>query len=590
MKKIIKFSLATKLATIFGGLLLFVMFSITLAVRETIQSRFTSQYKQNVQSSLDAIKNSLIVRKERVGRQLNRLASKLKDDNQFRLHTAVLEDYQNPYIVDYAENYMQTMGLQALEITDGAGVLLSSGHYRSAFGGSEKPLIDDLRSLGSEVVFAWLQRPDGKFLCSITMDSTYLGDKKFYVIGGIQINPSFLRELIYDSTQVVILQLQEVAFSTSPEWAAAPQQNKISAARDDSTFSENLYEDFSIDSLMLPVISDGSIHEAAIFILHPNTEFQQLLESLNKRIFLIIGAGVLITILFSIIQARDVTKPLQQLAIAAGSLSLEKLDVDFDAMERNDEVGVLNDALQKMVRHLRQNRVELAEAEQKAAFAEISRQINHDVKNGFIPIRNVMQHWMEVAVAKPEQLPLIFNERKATVMESLDYLESLAKKYSRIEPKISPAKVSVNKIILKLLKNYLELPNREIFFRTELDPSDPNVYVDAIQFRRAFENVLQNAIEAIAEKGTILISTEMKDSQVFVSCRDNGSGIPEEIRRQLLVNPVTTKPEGTGLGLVNVKHIIEASGGSLQIESEVGRGTIVRFTLPRLSAENVKLV
>jgi nitrogen fixation/metabolism regulation signal transduction histidine kinase len=367
--------------------------------------------------------------------------------------------------------------------------------------------------------------------------------------------------------------------------AAASKQTE---AEDDSTYLESIYGSFEVDRFTLPVISKGSIHEAAIFILHPNTEFQQLQDSLNKRIFLIIGAGVLITVLFSIVQARDVTKPLHQLAIAAGSLSLQKLDVDFDATGRNDEVGVLNDALQKMVRQLRQNRVELAGAEQRAAFAEIARQVNHDIKNGFIPIRNVVRHWTEIAETKPEQLPNIFNERKATVMESLDYLESLANRYSRIEPKIFPAAVGVNKVISKLLKNYQELRYREILFRAELDPSDPNVYVDAVQFRRAFENILHNAIEAIVAHGAILVSTETTDSQVFVSCHDNGVGIPEEIRRQLFATPITTKPDGTGLGLLSVKHIIEGFGGSVAIESEIGLGTTVRLILPRLFAERGK--
>jgi signal transduction histidine kinase len=141
------------------------------------------------------------------------------------------------------------------------------------------------------------------------------------------------------------------------------------------------------------------------------------------------------------------------------------------------------------------------------------------------------------------------------------------------------AAVNVNQIIHDLLKSYQNLPQRRIRFLLRLHPSELCVRGDAVQLRRAFENILQNAIEAVKDDGMISVSTEPSNDQVVVTWKDNGAGIPDIVRRQLFQTHVTTKPEGTGLGLVNVKRIIDDFGGQVTIESEPGHGTTVRFAL-----------
>jgi signal transduction histidine kinase len=112
------------------------------------------------------------------------------------------------------------------------------------------------------------------------------------------------------------------------------------------------------------------------------------------------------------------------------------------------------------------------------------------------------------------------------------------------------------------------------------------VQADELQLRRAFENVLQNSLEALSGRGTISVLTEVSGQQVIITWRDTGDGIPGDRHRQLFKPNFTTKEGGTGLGLVNVKRIIEGCGGTLEIESEVGTGTTVRMVLSRFPDEN----
>lgn len=580
MKPKIKISLATKFAAIFAVLFLLVMLAVTFVVRQTIVSRFTSHYQRDMASTLRAIQQHLNGRRATLINQLQQLAARLSNDTYFRLYAILLKDPRQGYVRDYAKSYVPTMELQALEIMDKNGLVLSSRHNSSDVGQMHTTLLHQLQTLGAKSALAWLQRANGTFLALSVLDSAKLGTEKFYFIAGVEITSDFLREFQRDTTEIVILPFADAVFSTSPQRNNQVRLAQSNTATNKFEWPDLLEKQFAIGNLALPVISSNSIEEASLFLLRPKSELKQLLDGLNRRIFIVIGIGVIVAVVLSIWQIRAVARPLQRLANTAGDLSLEKLDVEFEG-GGNDEVGVLSEAMRNMVQRLRQSRFELAVAEQKAALVEVARQVNHDIKNGFIPIRNVMQHWMEVAESESEKLTQIFNERKTTVLESLDYLENLARNYSRLRPKVRSTTVPVNRLVLDVLKNYHEISHRRIQFQTRLDSGDPCVQADTVQLRRAFENVLRNAVEAICDSGTILVSTEMNDEEVCIIWADTGSGIPQNIRQQLFVTQVTTKPDGTGLGLANVKRIVEDFGGAISIQSEAGSGTTVRLQFPR---------
>jgi signal transduction histidine kinase len=579
MKRRFRISLATKFAATFAVLLVLIMLIVTFAVRRTVMSRLASQYERSAASSLQAIQKDLSARRAAIANQLQQFGEKLKDDNNFRLHVMVLGNYLQDEVLNYAENHIRTMGLQALAITNKNGQVLSSGHYRNAFGGQNGPLIRHLQTMGQKLALAWFQRPNGAFLCLAALDSVQIGPRKFYLICGTEITSAFLREFLRDTTEVLLAKLADSLVCSSPQWDEQAQLNSDERA---SGFPTEYAGHYSYRSFVLPVISENAIGEAAIFLLHPRTELIQLMQDLNRRLLFIFGAGIIIAVTLSVWRARAIAKPLRRLTATAMNFSFDDLDREFD-VDSNDEAGVLNEALRNMVQRLRQNRHELAEAEQKAVLAEVARQVNHDLKNGFIPIRNVMQHWVEVAEKEPQKLIQVFNERQTTIVESLDYLENLARSYSRLRPSLNLCAVKVNQIVLALLKNYQDLSGSRIQFQAHLDPGDPYVQANAVQLRRAFENVLRNAIEAINDRGVVSVSTEANGNRVIITCTDSGEGIPEGIRQQMFKAYATTKPDGTGLGMVNVKRIMEDFGGTVTIESEAGHGTTVSMTLPQLN-------
>src|SRR5262245_12094895 len=99
-------------------------------------------------------------------------------------------------------------------------------------------------------------------------------------------------------------------------------------------------------------------------------------------------------------------------------------------------------------------------------------------------------------------------------------------------------------------------------------------------FRRALLNLVQNALDAMPQGGTLTVRGQRTTTHVQLQVQDTGSGIPAEQLTTIFEPLYTTKPGGTGLGLYIVQEIVEAHGGQITVESVVGQGTTFTVTLP----------
>ncbi len=142
---------------------------------------------------------------------------------------------------------------------------------------------------------------------------------------------------------------------------------------------------------------------------------------------------------------------------------------------------------------------------------------------------------------------------------------------------------SVNEVIretVAVLKP--EIDDRDILVELELDSTLPPLEMDRDRMKQVFFNLIRNAVQAMRKGGILRIGSQSNDTHVLLAFSDNGDGIlPENLSR--LAEPFfTTKPNGTGLGLLIVRRIVREHGGELQIDSRSGHGTTVRVLLPLL--------
>jgi signal transduction histidine kinase len=109
----------------------------------------------------------------------------------------------------------------------------------------------------------------------------------------------------------------------------------------------------------------------------------------------------------------------------------------------------------------------------------------------------------------------------------------------------------------------------------------PVIHVDPLQIKKVITNLILNAEEAITGEGEIQLTTSVQDGMVTLLVSDNGCGMPSEFLENRLFKPFsTTKSQGFGIGLYQSKSIIEAHGGRIQANSQVGKGSTFTVMLP----------
>jgi len=131
---------------------------------------------------------------------------------------------------------------------------------------------------------------------------------------------------------------------------------------------------------------------------------------------------------------------------------------------------------------------------------------------------------------------------------------------------------------LQLLER--EITNRDILLEREWSDGVPKLLLDRGQMKQAFYNVIRNALQAMRPGGILRITTSASDTHVTIAFADTGHGISPETIGQVFQPYFTTKKQGTGLGLMIVQRIVREHGGTIEIESDPGRGTTLRITLP----------
>lgn len=216
----------------------------------------------------------------------------------------------------------------------------------------------------------------------------------------------------------------------------------------------------------------------------------------------------------------------------------------------------------------------MREMERRVAIGDLARQVNHDVKNGLAPLRNVFRHLTQVAKEQPAQLPQVFAERQGTIESSVSYLETLAANYARLYPQTERRATDINAVVRDTVGGARSI-------RTKLADGLPPVSADAVVLRRVIENLVSNAVDSLEGKpGTVTVMTERGNGVVRIVVSDTGRGMSKSELDRAFDDFYTTKPGGTGLGLSIVRRLVMDSNGSLRVETEPGEGSKFIVEIP----------
>lgn len=541
--------------------------ALAYGVRREMEQRLTAEYEGRVESMAAIVEGDLTRESATVAARLDALGSDLRRDNRFRLAALQGDPSSRRYLLDYAGDAMRFAGLSMLQIQDSAGRILSSGHFRNEFDQSQPELPRLLRAAGTTALVR-TRTPEAPLLALARVDSFRVGGRQFSIVGGIAAEARLLDRLARDRDLSVALVHPGV------------EQQPSAAAR--------VLRELRLPYLDL-VSGTGATVDTARFVITQSLETLEALQrSVDRWFLLTVGLTVAAALVLAGWLSSRISRPLRELARKTSEIDLDRLNQSFET-ERTDEIGALSRLLGGMTERLRLSSARLREAERRAAVGDLARQVNHDIKNGLAPIRNVLRHFSQVARQDPALLPGVFEERKGTLDSSVEYLETLARNYARLSPALERGRCDVNAVVTQVLRSSSADGTG---LRSSLGEPLPKVQADALMLRRILENLIGNAVDSLAGKpgGMVTVSTEAagKDGEpgrVRITVSDTGPGMTREELDRAFDDFYTTKAGGTGLGLSIVRRLILDLSGTLRVETEPGTGTRFVIELPAASEE-----
>ncbi|HEX6435033.1 MAG TPA: HAMP domain-containing sensor histidine kinase, partial [Gemmatimonadales bacterium] len=324
--------------------------------------------------------------------------------------------------------------------------------------------------------------------------------------------------------------------------------------------------------------------DTAAFIMTQSLgTLEQLLQGVGRWVLIALALTLGMAVVGAAWLSSRISRPLRELADKTAAIDLDRLDQNFDS-ERRDEIGALSRLLGVMTDRLRSSSARIREAERRAAVGDLARQVNHDIKNGLAPIRNVLRHFAQVASQDPAALSQVFTARRATLESSVEYLDTLARNYDRLSPGLERRPCDINTIVEQVVRN---ASGDGTGLRIQLDRQLPSALGDGLMIRRILENLVGNALDSIAGTpgASVTVSTEQSPNgaaahSVRIIVADTGPGMTQSELDRAFDDFYTTKAGGSGLGLSIVRRLIMDLNGSLRVETAPGAGTRVVVELP----------
>ena len=293
--------------------------------------------------------------------------------------------------------------------------------------------------------------------------------------------------------------------------------------------------------------------------------------------FLVATIGLLLlACLMGVRIGFGVTQPLDELVKGTRELAQDNLDYRIPA-GRDDEIGLLIGSFNRMAEDLTLNRRQRLEAEKIAAWREIARRLAHEIKNPLTPIQLTVQQIRDKYPGEDPAYRKLVHDCTEIVTEEVESLRKLVQEFADFArmPSLSLGRHSVNDVITDIVRLY---PEAEIAL--ELTPIAPDLDLDSEQMRRVLINLIENGLEAAGQHGRIVIQTENRPDSVRLLVADSGPGVPERDRERIFQPHVTSKQSGMGMGLAEVRSIVESHGGQIVAANAPGGGAQFEITLP----------
>ena len=237
------------------------------------------------------------------------------------------------------------------------------------------------------------------------------------------------------------------------------------------------------------------------------------------------------------------------------------------------------------VNRLRQAEDRALQAERLAAIGQVVTSMAHESRNFLQRIGCAVELLGELEKDNPEALDEI--DRIHAAQQGLAHLLEELRQFAA-PLRLNQARHSVQEVWKEAWSDAtmaMHAENAQI--EQDVGELDLHCYVDAFRLRQVFCNLFENSIAACNDAVQIQIECHNGNGTLHIAVRDNGPGLSREQQQRVFEPFFTTKTEGTGLGMAISKRIVEAHGGEINVESEVGKGTTISLMFPQRDREHL---
>jgi signal transduction histidine kinase len=314
-------------------------------------------------------------------------------------------------------------------------------------------------------------------------------------------------------------------------------------------------------------------------------EIDERVAALNQTVLLAALCFFLIAAALAHSLAGRIAEPINTLTATTHRVAQGDFEVSLDTSSR-DEIGALFESFNQMTTDLKRQREHLERTKKLEAWAEMARQVAHEVKNPLTPIQLSTEHLLRVYQDPNVDFEEVLKGCSDTILQQVHTLREISMEFSSFASPfpLSPEPTDIGRLVQETLQPYRQAPPPGVKVEIDLAPSLPTVTVDRRLIQRTLINLVENSLNAMNGGGRVLVAVHPGQSEgrpcVEMEISDTGVGIDPEIRARIFEPYFSTRAGGTGLGLAIVRKAVEEHGGTISVESETDRGTRVVIKLP----------
>jgi signal transduction histidine kinase len=398
---------------------------------------------------------------------------------------------------------------------------------------------------------------------------------------------------LFDRTQLQATSARDLfASQLLPMRTPAAAYRAILLDRLPTFVAEEKVGDFSYRLAAAPVRASGREGVVTVPLTNRQQQIEEQLDELDRRV---LTGFVLFSLLGAALgywMAERIADPVNRLTRATRRIARGDLDARIAATS-TDELRRLVEDFNQMARDLKRQRTELERTQRLEAWADMARQVAHDIKNPLTPIQLSAEHARRVNIDRGRPLSPVLDDCVNAILSQVTLLRQISAEFSSFasSPTPRPEPTSIAALIQEVVEPYRTGLAQRLEIEVQAPENLPLLFIDRTLFARALTNVIENALHAMPGSGRLAIAARLDTADtaqsptgnpqcVIVEITDTGMGMDQDALNRLFEPYFSTKATGTGLGLTISKRNVELNGGTIEVHSERGIGTRVTITLP----------